>query len=164
LKRYFGAVVDAPSLDVNQLFFRAYEQQGSNCLGELLPEYKRLLGADTWARVVAALASLLDGVEREKGTYDRAKSGGLRRSFFRGVKERAGGPELVASVKKFPPRGMNGSQLLWQMMRGCAALQKWDYDFEKALREKVSLVFGTSRWFGWQAGGTELGGKTGEVR
>jgi hypothetical protein len=141
LKRYFVAVVDAPSLDVNQLFFRAYEQQGSNFLGELLPEYKRQLGVYSWAGLVAALASLLDGVEQEKGAYDRAKSGGLRRSFFRGVKVRVGGPELVAALKMYPPRGRSGWQLLWQMMRGCAALGEWDYDFGKALREKGVIEF-----------------------
>ena len=45
LRRYFEAVVDAPTLDLNQLFFRAFEQQGANFLAELLPDFKQRIGA-----------------------------------------------------------------------------------------------------------------------
>jgi hypothetical protein len=38
-------------------------------------------------------------------------------------------------------RGRKGWQLLWQMMRGCAALEPWGYDFGRALRENGIIDF-----------------------
>jgi hypothetical protein len=133
-KSYFASLIDSPTQDPNLLFFRGYEQQGSNFLANVLPAYKLKLGNPPWSGLVEALGTLLDA-EGRKLRYDRKQSGTLRRSFFQQIKTKRGGKELIAVLKQHSLRGRNGWQLLWQMMRGCAALEPWGYDFGRALQE-----------------------------
>jgi hypothetical protein len=84
--------------------------------------------------VVATLGTLIS-TDQKVLRYDRKQSGTLRRSFFRDIKAQRGGRELIDTLKERPPQGRNGWQFLWQMMRCCAALEPWGYDFRCALRE-----------------------------
>jgi hypothetical protein len=63
----------------------------------------------------------------------------VRRSFFREIDKKPGGAELVQSLLKYPPRGRNGWQLLWLMMRACASLKESGYDFGKALDDPAVI-------------------------
>lgn len=137
LGRYFETLFDATQ-DLNQIFFKAYEQQGANFLTSLLPEYRRQLGTDSWSAVIAALGSLFERDE-PVGRYNRKESGGLRRPFYRRIRQQPSGKALIDTLKRYPPGRRSGWQLLWQMMRGCAALEKWDYDFERALSD-ISVI------------------------
>jgi hypothetical protein len=137
---YFASLIDSPAQDFNLLFFRGYEQQGSNFLANILPTYKLRLGDPPWSTVVATLGTLLD-TEAKALRYDRKQSGTLRRSFFREMRTKRGGEELIATLKQHPPQGRNGWQLLWQMMRGCAALEKWGFDFGRALRDSGVIEY-----------------------
>jgi len=140
LRRYFEAVVDAPTLDLNQLFFRAFEQQGANFLAELLPDFKRRIEAESWSEVISALASFFQ-TEHAEPRYDPKKSGSTRRSSFRGIKHVRFAKEFKASLRRYPPGGRSGWQLVWHMIRSSAALAQWDYDFGKALRDVGVLEF-----------------------
>jgi hypothetical protein len=95
---YFASLIDSPTQDPNLLFFRGYEQQGSNCLANILPAYKHRLGDLPWSGVVEALGTLLDA-EAKANRYDRKQSGTLRRSFFRQIKTKMGGKELIATIR-----------------------------------------------------------------
>jgi hypothetical protein len=140
IRAYFASLVDSPAQDFNLLFFRGYEQQGSNFLANILPTYKLKLGDPPWSTVVATLGTLVGSDERAL-RYDRKQSGTLRRSFFRDIRAKSGGRELIATLKQHPPRGRNGWQLLWQMIRGCGALESWGYDFGRALQETGVIEF-----------------------
>ena len=102
LKRDFEVLVEPVSADRNLLLFIAFEQQGSNFVADLLPEYKRRLNAATWREVIEALASLAPDSDEATSAYDRKQDGGLRRSFFRAIKRRPCGAELVASLRRVP--------------------------------------------------------------
>jgi hypothetical protein len=141
LKRDFEALVDPASADRNLLLFIAFEQQGSNFVADLLPEYRQRLNASTWEQVIQALASLAPGSDDATPAYDRKQGGGLRRSFFRGIKQRPCGGELVASLRHVPPRGRTGWQLLWRLMTACASLKNNKYDFGKALDDVGVIDF-----------------------
>jgi hypothetical protein len=140
IESYFASLIDSPAQDFNFLFFRGYEQQGSNFLGNILPTYKLKRGDPPWSTVVATLGTLLD-TETKALRYDRKQSGTLRRSFFRDIRTKGGGRELIATLKRHPPQGRNGWQLLWQMIRGCAALERWNFDFGRALRESGVIEY-----------------------
>jgi hypothetical protein len=133
LHRYFSELLES-SCDLNQIFFRAYEQQGSNFLTSLLPEYKRRLGAASWSAVIAALGSLFPKRAADVG-YDRKRSGQLTGSFFKSLRRRPEGKALINTLRATAPGKRSGWQLLWRMMRGCAALEKWNFDFGRALNE-----------------------------
>jgi len=134
VESYFASLIDSPTQDLNLLFFRGYEQQGSNFLADILPTYKLKLGGPPWSGVVQSLGTLLDADGRAL-RYDRKHSGTLCRAFFSQIKSRPGGKELIATIRQHSLRGRNGWQLLWQMMRGCAALEPWGHDFGRALQE-----------------------------
>jgi hypothetical protein len=134
IESYFASLIDSPTQDPDLLFFRGYEQQGSNFLANILPAYRLKLRNPPWSGVVEALGTLIDDEARPL-RYDRKHSGTLRRAFFSQIKSRPGGKELIATIRQHSLRGRNGWQLLWQMMRGCAALEPWGYDFGRALDE-----------------------------
>jgi len=140
IESYFASLIDSPVQDFNLLFFRVYEQQGSNFLANILPTYKLKLGDPPWSTVVATMGTFLD-TQAKTLRYDRKQSGTLRRSFFREIRTKRGGRELIATLKQYPPQGRNGWQLLWQMMRGCAALERWGFDFGCALRESGVIEY-----------------------
>jgi hypothetical protein len=140
IESYFAPLIDSPAQDFNLLFFRGYEQQGSNFLADILPTYKLKLGDPPWSTVVATLGTLLEP-EAKALRYDRKQSGTLRRSFFRDIRTKRGGKELIATLKQHSPQGRNGWQLLWQMIRGCAAVESWGFDFGRALRESGIIEF-----------------------
>jgi hypothetical protein len=140
ISAYFASLMDTPVQDLNLLFFRGYEQQGSNFLANVLPALKVRLGDPAWSNVVATLGILL-GPDWKTLRYDRKQYGSLRCSFYRGIKSHRGGKELIATLKQHSPQGRNGWQLLWQMMRGCAALQQSGFDFGCALKESGILEY-----------------------
>jgi hypothetical protein len=140
IQTYFASLVDSPVQDYNFLLFRGYEQQGSNFLANVLPAFKGKLGDPPWSAVVETLGTLLD-TDAKANRYDHKQSGTLRRSFFQKIKTKRGGKELIAVLKQHSLRGRNGWQLLWQMMRGCAALKPWGYDFGRALRKTEVIEF-----------------------
>jgi len=127
-------------MDLNQLFFRAFEQQGANFLAFLLPDFKRRIKAKSWSEVISVLASFFQP-EHAEPRYDPKKSGSTRRSSFRAIKHVRFGKEFKLTLRKYPPGGRSGWQLIWHMIRSCAALADWDYDFGKALADIGILDF-----------------------
>jgi hypothetical protein len=81
---YFPSLIDSPAQHVNLLFFRGYEQQGTNFLTKILPTYKVKLGDPPWSTVVATLGTLIS-TEQKVLRYDRNHSGTIRRSSHRGA-------------------------------------------------------------------------------
>jgi hypothetical protein len=140
INAYFASLIDSPVQDLNLLLFRGYEQQGSNFLAKVLPSLKVRLGDPSWSNVVATLGILL-GPDWKTLRYNRKTYGSLRGSFYRGIKSHRGGMELIATLKQHPPQGRNGWQLLWQIMRGCAALEQSGFDFGRALRESGIIEY-----------------------
>lgn len=140
LRRYFESVVDAPSRDINGVFFRAFEQQGCNFLTGLLPDLRHELGAESWSAVIRSLASVISDDDAKVG-YNPKRSGSTRRPFFREIRKTTIGKHLISCLKKYPPGGRNGWQLFWAMMRACKSLQGSDYDFGKALRDAEVIGF-----------------------
>jgi hypothetical protein len=126
--------------DFHLLFFRGYEQQGPNFLAKIPPSYKLKLGDPPWSTVVEALGTSIPG-DRKVMRYDRKQNGTLRRSFFRGIRAKRGGRELIATLKEHSPQGRNGWQLLWRMMRGAPRLKIGVFDFGRALRASGIIEF-----------------------
>jgi len=134
LCRYFESLVDAPDRDINELFFRDFELQGCSFLGGLLPDLCLQLKAESWSAVILSLASVISDADIRFG-YNPKRSGSVRRPFFRDIKNTPVGKILASSLKKYPPGGRNGWQLLWAVLRACRSLQGSGYDFEKALSD-----------------------------
>jgi hypothetical protein len=60
VESYFASLIESPTHDLNLLFFRGYEQRGSNFLANILPAYKLKLGDVPWVAVVEALGTAID--------------------------------------------------------------------------------------------------------
>lgn len=140
LKRYFQESVVWAGADLNQAFFRGFEQGGTDLLRDLLPRFKRRAGLRSWSEVIAALASLFQP-EHLQPRYQPKKSGSTRRSSFRNVRQLEVGSAFIRALRKYPPGGRAGWQVVWHVIRACAALKDCGCDFERALTETGVLEF-----------------------
>lgn len=134
LKNYFQASVVWASADLNQTFFRGFEQGGTDLLRDLLPSFKRRAGLRSWSEVIACLASLAQP-EHLEPRYEPKKSGSIRRSSFRNVRQLEVGSAFIRALRKYPPGGRAGWQVVWHMIRSCSALAPWEHNFAAALND-----------------------------